>query len=235
MMAQLGDIPPEQRRAKGLTFDKIEVNGETAGLYVGIWHQNMGENGVMEAHYGEIAPHLRRGHGIGSLMIANAIKESYERGGNGHIFLKSHTDAIPFYKKLGMNFIGGPQNIFDATPDLAGELYKRITGEELGGATKKPSRSKKTVAPDNTPLAKSIDTDTDDDTPVRPQKSTIDPSLKTFDDFVKLEDSLSTGFMLGDFNERMKSEFKTPYDDPDDSNDSDDDPDYSDVSDDDQE
>lgn len=189
-MVQLGDVSPERRAEAGITLRKITKGGEIAGFVQLQDHPNATEDGsgVVEVGYAEVAPHMRKGNGIGQQILCNAIAESYDKGYGGRIYLKSHADALGFYKKIGMNWLGGQYNEFDFTPEQATAFYEHVTGEPLGDEIKKSLDAKLTTK------AK------------RPSKF---PSVE---EMQKAEDRLyPVGFLLGDFNERMRRQSEPKY------------------------
>lgn len=188
-MVQFGDIPPERLEKYGINLRSIRKGNEIAGL-VQLQEATHPDGGnIVEIGYVEIAPHMRKGNGLGTQIIANAIADSYDRGYGGRIFLKAHSDAIGFYKKLGMNWVGGPHNMFDFTSKQAQAFYKHVTGVELGGTT----------------IEKSIKNLTKEGS-VRPAK------LPSLEELQKAEDKLfPTGMLIGDFTERMKAQSKPKY------------------------
>lgn len=190
-MVQFGDVPPERLEQYGIVLRKITKGGEVAGLMQLQDHPTAHSDGggVVEVGHAEIAPHMRKGHGLGTQIIANAIAESYDRGYGGRIFLKSHSDAIGFYKKLGMNWIGGQYNIFDFTSEQAQAFYEHVTGEKLGEE-----------------VAKSIGTE------LTPEGSKRPSPLPSLEELQRAEDKLyPVGLLVGDFAERMKSQTAPKY------------------------
>ena len=187
-MVQYGDMSPEERQQKGITLRKIEHDGEV-GAYSAFVDQPKVAGGAVMIDYAEVAPGKRKGLGIGSKVVSQAIKESFDKGYDGRVFLNSHSDSINFYKKIGMDFHGGQYNTFAFEPEKAQKFYEAMTGEKMGK------------------LAKALE-----EAQEQPEKPNRGEKGLTYEQIIKLEDSMyPRGVLIGDFNERIKSEFKNPY------------------------
>jgi predicted GNAT family N-acyltransferase len=110
-------------------YRRIELGGKTAAL---IMMQDSPRFKAVQLGYLEVAPSMRRGKGLGTSALLHTIEESYNRGYNGSIFLQAHTDAIPFYTKLGMRRMDTDgKTYFDFVGKTAQDFYKKATGHAL--------------------------------------------------------------------------------------------------------